>query len=163
MRDNSGLYSPPSEPWDGSAPSTAWKSHSTDYLNRSNISTSTSSPSILSQSSDSTITRDRNALNGSTSSQASPPPTSSSFTSFRTFGAQQQQEQAPKIKSYGFSGRSQMRDETYLRNVGKQQQRSGKGTLYLYLPWPLTQTIRAHMLGRPLGNRTTQPPPHLPR
>jgi hypothetical protein len=129
MRDNSGPYSPPSEPWDGSAPSTAWKSHSTDYLNRSNISTSTSSPSILSQSSDSTITRDRNAFNGSTSSQAgSPPPTSSSFTSFRTFGAQQQQEQAPKIKSYGFSGRSQMRDETYLRNVGKQQQKSGKGT-----------------------------------
>jgi hypothetical protein len=131
MRDNSGPYSPPSEsePWDGSAPSTAWKGHSTDYLNRSNISTSTSSPSILSQSSGSTITRDRNALSGSTSSQAaSPPPTSSSFTSFRTFGAQQQQEQAPKIKSYGFSGRSQMRDETYLRNVGKQQQKSGKGT-----------------------------------
>ena len=128
MRDNSGPYSPPSEPWDGSAPSTAWKSHSTDYLNRSNISTSTSSPSILSQSSDSTITRDQNALNGSTSSHPSPPPTSSSFTSFRTFGAQQQQEQAPKIKSYGFSGRSQMRDETYLRNVGKQQQKSGKGT-----------------------------------
>ena len=128
MRDNSEPYSPPSEAWDGSAPSTAWKSHSTDYLNRSTISTSTSSPSILSQSSDSTITRDQNALNNSNGSQAaSPPSTSSSFTSFRTFGAQQQQEQATKIKSYGFSGRSQMRDETYLRNVGKQQQRSGKG------------------------------------
>jgi hypothetical protein len=123
MRDNSGPYSPPSEPWDGSAPSTAnaWKSHSTDYLNRSNISTSTSSPSILSQSSDSTITRDRHQLNGSTSSSqiASPPPTSSSFSSFRTFGAQQ--EQGSKVKSYGFSGRSQMRDETYLRKVSGKQ------------------------------------------
>ena len=123
MRDNSGPYSPPSEPWDGSAPSTAnaWKSHSTDYLNRSNISTSTSSPSILSQSSDSTITRDRHQLNGSTGSSqiASPPPTSSSFSSFRTFGAQQ--EQGSKVKSYGFSGRSQMRDETYLRKVSGKQ------------------------------------------
>ena len=133
MRDNSDPYSPSSEQWDGSAPSTAWKSHSTDYLNRSNISTSTSSPSILSQSSDGTVTRDRNALNGTSSHVASPPPTSSSFSSFQTFGAQQQ-EQGIKTKSYGFSGRSQMRDETYLRKVGKQQhgsissRKSGKGT-----------------------------------
>ena len=107
------------EGWDGSPPSTAWREHSQDYLSRSNIPASTSSPSILSLSSDGTATAlDRNGTNQS----LSPPPTSTSFSSFQTFGHSQTQKQP---KSYGFSGGSGMRDQTYLRKMASNKNLSG--------------------------------------
>lgn len=105
--------------WDGSPPSTAWRGHSQDYLSRSNISASTSSPSILSLSSDGTATAfDRNGSN----QNMSPPPTSTSFSSFQTFGHSQSQKQP---RSYGFSGGSGMRDQTYLRKMASNKNLSG--------------------------------------
>lgn len=105
--------------WDGSPPSTAWRGHSQDYLSRSHISASTSSPSILSLSSDGTATAfDRNGSN----QNMSPPPTSTSFSSFQTFGHSQAQKQP---RSYGFSGGSGMRDQTYLRKMASNKNLSG--------------------------------------
>lgn len=45
----------------------------------------------------------------------SPPPTSSSFTSFQTFGV----ADGVKVKSYGFSGGSSLRESEYLRRIKK--------------------------------------------
>lgn len=105
--------------WDGQPPSTAWQGHSQDYISRSHISASTSSPSILSLSSDGTATAfDRNGSN----QNMSPPPTSTSFSSFQTFGHSQAQKQP---KSYGFSGGSGMRDQTYMRKMASNKNLSG--------------------------------------
>lgn len=108
--------------WDGQPPTSsadAWRNHSQGYLARSNISASTSSPSILSLSSDSTVTaKDKYSH--------SPPPTSSSFSSFQTFGgSHSQSSQRSQPRSYGFSGGSGMRDDTYLRKVASSKNLSG--------------------------------------
>lgn len=114
--------------WDGQPPvssssaASAWKSHSQEYLNRSNLSASASSPSILSLSSDGTVTAS-DRYTGSANNM-SPPPTSSSFSSFQTFGASGSASRA-QPRSYGFSGGSGMRDDTYLRKVASTKNPNG--------------------------------------
>ena len=49
---------------------------------------------------------------------SSPPPTSTSFSSFRTFGVGNDDEKT-FVRSYGFSGAGSMRDDSYLRKVQK--------------------------------------------
>lgn len=73
---------------------------------------STSSPSVLAPS-------DRSSPPPSHWT-SSPPPTSASFSSFQTFGVNGDVNgNGMKIKSYGFSGSSGMRDGDYMRKVKK--------------------------------------------
>ena len=59
---------------------------------------------------------------------ASPPPTSSSFASFRTFGVN---DSNVKVKSYGFSGNAGFRDADYIRKM----KRSASGKADVKSAW----------------------------
>ncbi|WWC65329.1 uncharacterized protein I303_107947 [Kwoniella dejecticola CBS 10117] len=100
---------------------------------RNGISPSVSSPSLLTSSS-STPSFFASSENGKgshlpstpASLLGSPPPTSSSFSSFQTFGVGSSPDTATspiggafKTKSYGFSGGSGMREAEYMRKVKK--------------------------------------------
>ncbi|WWC72730.1 uncharacterized protein I206_106694 [Kwoniella pini CBS 10737] len=87
------------------------------------LTTSTSSPSVLASSDDS---RGNYIPTTPASFLGSPPPTSSSFSSFKTFGVGSSPDNsvsptgsAFKTKSYGFSGGSGMREAEYMRKVKK--------------------------------------------
>ncbi|WVQ86112.1 hypothetical protein IAT38_008280 [Cryptococcus sp. DSM 104549] len=87
------------------------------------LTTSISSPSVLASSEDG---QPSPLLSGrSTAFSGSPPPTSSSFTSFKTFGVGASPElpspgaTSVKTKSYGFSGGQGLREDEYIRRVKK--------------------------------------------
>ncbi|WRT70858.1 uncharacterized protein IL334_007857 [Kwoniella shivajii] len=97
---------------------------STSYSSPSLLTTSTSSPSIPSMSK-------ADGNNGQSSSggfPSSPPPTSNSFSSFQTFGVASSPDTPThalppasgfKTKSYGFSGGTSMREAEYIRKMKK--------------------------------------------
>lgn len=87
----------------------------TERYNRSGgMSASTSTPSLSSSDIDHAPTSA--PVGTSPSWPVSPPPTSNSFSSFRTFGVD---ESGVKTKSYGFSGNSSFRDADYIRKAKK--------------------------------------------
>jgi len=98
-----------------------WKAASTSIL-----TSSASSPSMFSET-------DSNGppsapLDTPSPWPSSPPPTSASFSSFRTFGASDPAGPDPsvKVKSYGFSGNSSFRDEVYIRKAKRSAEGAGK-------------------------------------
>ncbi|KAK4684811.1 hypothetical protein P7C73_g5353, partial [Tremellales sp. Uapishka_1] len=114
-----------SKEWDGRPPVVEFPSFSTDT--ESYLTASASSPSVLSTTSRGTETP-RSGMLSSTSSSfslASPPPTSTSMSSFRTFGSgvgnneQNRESAGPVTRSYGFGGGSSLRDGEYIRKVKK--------------------------------------------
>ncbi|WVF67775.1 hypothetical protein IAT40_002536 [Kwoniella sp. CBS 6097] len=129
-----------SDTWDGKPPALDrdWVSNGhKGFSNGNSLSQSGSFPSLLTASASSPsilTTSDDGASPGPyTGSQViSPPPTSNSFSSFKTFGVGASPEHATHVaagsgpgsaafstKSYGFSGGSGMRDGEYIRRVKK--------------------------------------------
>ncbi|OCF45522.1 hypothetical protein I317_00424 [Kwoniella heveanensis CBS 569] len=130
-----------SDAWDGRPPALDrdWSSNGSKGYNdsRSGLSQSGSFPSLLTTSASSPsilTTSDDGASPGpyGGSQFISPPPTSNSFSSFKTFGVGASPEHAThaaagsgpgsagfSTKSYGFSGGSGMRDGEYIRRVKK--------------------------------------------
>lgn len=129
-----------SSEWDGRSPLTTSnsgggerrdKTDSRGYMDGyyspdTQISSSTSTPNLLGSSSSRSFDNLSPSISSSSPPISSPPPTSTSFDSFATFGVGSSGSGSPvderngiRTKSYGFSGASGMRDNDYIRRVKK--------------------------------------------